>query len=115
MTLRADAWKQLFTSKRMDKFLFPILSLCGDKNGDSLLGLPPEIEDRMAEQAPELIPGCVVRIAAYWRRKGPKQMSVLLNAGPRFEPNRAATKVGRNDPCPCGSGKKFKKCCGQNA
>lgn len=23
-------------------------------------------------------------------------------------------KVGRNDPCPCGSGKKFKKCCGAN-
>ncbi len=23
----------------------------------------------------------------------------------------AATKVGRNDPCPCGSGKKHKKCC----
>ncbi|HPQ47262.1 MAG TPA: SEC-C metal-binding domain-containing protein, partial [Clostridia bacterium] len=22
-------------------------------------------------------------------------------------------KVGRNDPCPCGSGKKYKKCCGQ--
>ena len=26
---------------------------------------------------------------------------------------REAPKVGRNDPCPCGSGKKFKKCCGQ--
>jgi hypothetical protein len=25
----------------------------------------------------------------------------------------ASAKVGRNDPCPCGSGKKFKKCCGQ--
>ncbi|MCB1903860.1 MAG: SEC-C domain-containing protein, partial [Gammaproteobacteria bacterium] len=24
----------------------------------------------------------------------------------------AGPKVGRNDPCPCGSGKKFKKCCG---
>jgi uncharacterized protein YecA (UPF0149 family) len=24
----------------------------------------------------------------------------------------SAAKVGRNDPCPCGSGKKFKKCCG---
>jgi preprotein translocase subunit SecA len=24
----------------------------------------------------------------------------------------AAQKVGRNDPCPCGSGKKYKKCCG---
>ncbi len=29
------------------------------------------------------------------------------------EDHRAvSTKVGRNDPCPCGSGKKFKKCCG---
>ncbi len=27
-------------------------------------------------------------------------------------PFRAAPKVGRNEPCPCGSGKKFKKCCG---
>ncbi len=25
---------------------------------------------------------------------------------------RPTPKVGRNDPCPCGSGKKFKKCCG---
>jgi SEC-C motif-containing protein len=28
---------------------------------------------------------------------------------------RAEPKVGRNDPCPCGSGKKFKKCCGASA
>ena len=28
---------------------------------------------------------------------------------------REKEKVGRNDPCPCGSGKKYKKCCGQNA
>ena len=27
---------------------------------------------------------------------------------------RAGAKVGRNDPCPCGSGKKYKKCCGSN-
>jgi preprotein translocase subunit SecA len=27
---------------------------------------------------------------------------------------REAPKVGRNDPCPCGSGKKYKKCCGQH-
>ncbi|WP_084591481.1 SEC-C metal-binding domain-containing protein [Gilvimarinus agarilyticus] len=25
---------------------------------------------------------------------------------------RDTPKVGRNDPCPCGNGKKFKKCCG---
>ncbi|MBE6887686.1 MAG: preprotein translocase subunit SecA [Ruminococcaceae bacterium] len=28
---------------------------------------------------------------------------------------RAADKVGRNDPCPCGSGKKYKKCCGRTS
>ena len=28
---------------------------------------------------------------------------------------RKGKKVGRNDPCPCGSGKKYKKCCGRNA
>jgi len=27
---------------------------------------------------------------------------------------RTAPKVGRNEPCPCGSGKKFKKCCGSH-
>ena len=28
---------------------------------------------------------------------------------------RKGKKIGRNDPCPCGSGKKYKKCCGRNA
>ncbi|MBN3040411.1 MAG: preprotein translocase subunit SecA [Candidatus Omnitrophica bacterium] len=32
--------------------------------------------------------------------------------GPVDNPKPSANKVGRNDPCPCGSGKKFKKCCG---
>lgn len=30
-------------------------------------------------------------------------------------PVRVGEKVGRNDPCPCGSGKKYKKCCGKEA
>jgi preprotein translocase subunit SecA len=34
----------------------------------------------------------------------------------RTEPIRnAAQKVGRNDPCPCGSGRKFKNCCGKSS
>jgi uncharacterized protein YecA (UPF0149 family) len=34
--------------------------------------------------------------------------------GARTPPvRRGTTAVGRNDPCPCGSGKKFKKCCGR--
>lgn len=37
------------------------------------------------------------------------------NRGPDSEPikPRAVDKIGRNDPCPCGSGKKYKKCCGK--
>ena len=40
------------------------------------------------------------------------------NTSSTFEPkqklkNEAGEKVGRNDPCPCGSGKKYKKCCGK--
>lgn len=30
------------------------------------------------------------------------------------QPIRKAKKIGRNDPCPCGSGKKYKNCCGRN-
>jgi len=33
--------------------------------------------------------------------------------GPETPYKRVNAKVGRNDPCPCGSERKFKKCCGQ--
>ena len=33
---------------------------------------------------------------------------------PRRAPIRKAKKIGPNDPCPCGSGKKYKKCCGRD-
>lgn len=36
-------------------------------------------------------------------------LEILLNPS---KPMIAENKVGRNDPCPCGSGKKYKKCCG---
>jgi len=34
------------------------------------------------------------------------------NEAPKARPVQVGEKVGRNDPCPCGSGKKYKKCCG---
>ena len=37
-------------------------------------------------------------------------LEVLLNLP---KPAVVEKKAGRNDPCPCGSGKKFKKCCGK--
>ena len=36
----------------------------------------------------------------------------LLKTSEKIEPLKAGAATGRNDPCPCGSGKKYKKCCG---
>ena len=41
---------------------------------------------------------------------GPSARKVVKRSGP--EPIRNTQAPGRNDPCPCGSGKKYKKCCG---
>ena len=42
--------------------------------------------------------------------------NIVTNRGEDGEPKvvqrKTGKKVGRNDPCPCGSGKKYKKCCG---
>jgi len=47
----------------------------------------------------------------------PKEQTLIYSGGDggdRKEPvRRDQKKVGRNDPCPCGSGKKYKKCCGR--
>jgi preprotein translocase subunit SecA len=40
-------------------------------------------------------------------------VSEAAAAADKPQPKRAGPKVGRNDPCPCGSGKKFKQCCGK--
>jgi preprotein translocase subunit SecA len=51
------------------------------------------------------------------RGGAPKQGSDIVSeaaaAMEKAKPVRAGPKVGRNDPCPCGSGKKFKQCCGK--
>src|ERR1022692_2062207 len=51
-------------------------------------------------------------------RRGPSQGSDIVSeaaaAVEKAKPVRVGPKVGRNDPCPCGSGKKYKQCCGKN-
>lgn len=47
-----------------------------------------------------------------------KKQQLIYNKNETAEmqqPVRKGKKTGRNDPCPCGSGKKYKKCCGANA
>ena len=33
---------------------------------------------------------------------------------PKIQPRKVDSRVKRNDPCPCGSGKKYKSCCGKH-
>jgi len=44
----------------------------------------------------------------------PKQHINRSDGDRPHEPIKKPHKIGRNDPCPCGSGKKYKKCCGKN-
>ena len=60
-------------------------------------GLSPEVRKEMAVQ-----------------RAGEQEGQEAVAASEKSAPVRhEGPKVGRNDPCPCGSGKKYKKCCGQ--
>ncbi len=50
-------------------------------------------------------------------RRSYQNQAIRYNRGEGAEQNQPVTKgkkIGRNDPCPCGSGKKYKKCCGIN-
>ena len=71
VALRADAWEPLMRSKRLGRLLLPILALCGDEDGESVLGLDPDEEDRAMAEAVEILPACVIEIAAYWRKRRP--------------------------------------------
>jgi uncharacterized protein len=113
--LRIAAWKPLFHAKPEWEMLIPIVTLCGDEGFKSALDLPPGEEERVAARAMEQIPASVLAIATYWRahRQAEKVWSSM--DAPVRQPVRASPKTGRNEPCPCGSGKKFKMCCGRSA
>jgi preprotein translocase subunit SecA len=63
----------------------------------------------------------VQRIAMPRRTQKVVEGRGAMGGGMREAPQKQRTvkrdmpKVGRNDPCPCGSGKKYKKCCGKTA
>ncbi|MBD5560254.1 MAG: preprotein translocase subunit SecA [Clostridia bacterium] len=78
-------------------------------------------KERSAQQetaAPALVGGArPAGLSARQAAAPSAQQRMQTNAGSaeRQMPVRVAKKVGRNDPCPCGSGKKYKNCCGKNA
>ena len=64
--------------------------------------------------------GTIAQVARPWPAKKPQPAPHLLGSRPPMPARnkqapvvRENPKLGRNDPCPCGSGRKFKKCCGK--
>ena len=47
------------------------------------------------------------------RKQVVKGKAVEDNSKPKKQQPKKVNKIGRNDPCPCGSGKKYKQCCGK--
>ncbi|PTT57931.1 UPF0149 family protein [Aeromonas sp. HMWF015] len=68
----------------------------------------PEHQQSVAEVGP-----AALRLHTHFlAQRGPNTAPIAAPAlTPVILPVRAVPKIGRNDPCPCGSGKKFKQCC----
>jgi uncharacterized protein len=94
----ATDWERYTASEEVTEFIGPIVALAlNDYEERGEIRMTPEFR----ADCISLLPTTVLGLYA----------SVRLEA--RRQPARS-TKVGRNEPCPCGSGKKYKRCCGSS-
>jgi uncharacterized protein len=100
MQLRADAWQPMWDSPLAD-MARAIYLLGAEEVEEEEMALvdDPVKRNKLAIEMEAAIP----HIFKYWQPRRKSSVQQVRNEGP---------KTGRNDPCPCGSGKKFKKCCG---
>lgn len=108
-----EAWQPLIDA---NPELFKIILLYGTEDGWATLE-KKQLTEKRHDAAADSLAHSALAIHAYWlelRRQGPNRGD---DPGimPSREPVRAPVKVGRNEPCPCGSGKKFKHCHGGTA
>ena len=105
--LRPAAWPRLLTSDAVTATAMRgILTLIDVARGDQ--HVPPNDNDAPTATPSDNIARWIVTLNA-WRIANyhPMQSTDLIP-----QPPFASTgKIGRNDPCPCGSGKKYKRCC----
>lgn len=106
IAMREKRWTEMIRSEA-GLMLLPIMMLCEGEDLFDELGLDADDERPTIEEAIEILPATALSIAEYWRMPASQKKKLAADL-------RAGNKTGRNDPCPCGSGKKFKKCCGAN-
>ena len=63
--------------------------------------------DHLVAIAPDLIPDMVLKLNRWTKKQASQQTSKTAAST-----SKQSRKPGRNSPCPCGSGNKFKRCCG---
>lgn len=99
-------WQPFFDDPKNVETLRPIHLLGSDDIESEEMALVDTPEQR--EGIGKQIPASLASIYRYWLPSRQAEVEHMIPATIR----REQPKVGRNDPCPCGSGKKFKKCCG---
>jgi len=99
-----EAWRPVL--ERHTELVAPMV-LLGTDRGWKMLEESGNNKEA-TRQAYESIPAAVIAINEHFRA----QREARTRAGAAPIMRRGVPKVGRNDPCPCGSGKKYKKCCG---
>jgi uncharacterized protein len=100
MDLRHQQWQFLTGDEESADMVMPIFALAAEEDDAELGAMARDPEKRAA--LVEVVADCVVEMYDFW-----------AVARERPDPiKRQGPKVGRNDPCPCGSGKKYKNCCG---
>ena len=110
MKLRQAHWAPLFDDEENAGMIVPIFALAHENDPDP--EMRPYPEPITPEQREKLIVGAaagVMMIYKYFERARAAATHELDDA----TYHRGGPKVGRNEPCPCGSGKKFKHCCGK--
>ena len=105
--LRSKDWDPLLEDEELSELLAPIVAFSMDEAWNEVTaGHDPE---EVREKLIAALPTVVQAIHAYWLPFREKKVPGLT---PDSFHIGGSPKVGRNVPCPCGSGKKFKKCCG---
>ncbi len=83
---------------------------------DTFSAMMDRFREEVCEKLFRVKPVSEVDMERLERRRRVEQQRMVLSRGEggdeKKSPVRREKKVGRNDPCPCGSGKKYKKCCG---
>ena len=119
MQLDDEAWRPMIGHDVARMLLLPIFVLSSDEDVlDELSSDDLPFGDEGREEILEILPHFMIEMARFWRDpKGYKGLEGLMEEAEDDDeidsvPQVRTAKVGRNEPCPCGSGKKYKRCCG---